>query len=202
MSEKLTPIEIKTRRENLNLSVKEICKIFKISIPTWKKWEEKPLAPYFVGFALSHLERTIDEKRGVKTAKRAGHNTKKPYNLSFRGRFLAKTEKSENGICLLWTGANSIRHDGGFVSPRQAAWIVEKGERAEAEIKLVCETENCVNIEHFELGAPRSSGRKTITEDLKNLIRFELAKPNNIGVKKLATKFNVSAGTVSRLKNE
>lgn len=203
MSERLTPIEIKTRRENLNLSVKEICKIFRLDEATWNRWETIPTAPYFFGFAFSYLEENFGNFKPKPKEIRVGHNTKKPFNLSFRGRFLAKTEKAENSDCLLWTGAKSIRLEDGksFASPRQAAWIVAHGEKPAGEIKLICETQNCVNTAHFQLNPTRSAGRKFISDNLKNLIRFELQKPNP-NQKEIAKRFNISTGTVSRIANE
>ncbi len=199
---KISPIEIQTRRENLNLSIGDICHVLKIKGVTWEKWEQVAHAPYFLGVALRWVEEHIAEVRAeldaVKVKKKVGHSSARSRTLSFRGRFLAKTTRPTDSDCLLWTGANSIRLEaGGYASPRQAAWIVEHDEKPAGEIRLRCANGKCVNVAHFEIAASRNSGRRIVSDDLKNIILFELKRGGS--VKHLAKKFEVSVGTVSGL---
>ena len=131
-------------------------------------------------------------------------NTSNKINVSqdFIERFKARTTKMDNG-CLAWNGGKNIRlPDGGYITPRRAAYLIKHKEMPTREIKLACHTQSCVEPKHFLEGRAAKTGTKSHEERLSETDKALIAKlrrqKNPVPVKELAAKFKVSVGTIDR----
>lgn len=120
----------------------------------------------------------------------------------FIENFKSRCEMMPNG-CVSYLGAHTVRipvdvaTDTRFVSPRRAAYLIDKKQMPIREIKLVCHTPTCVNSEHFIEGRMRNTNLTVIDVKLTRKIKSEKTSQREI-----AKKYKLSRNTVAKLLRE
>lgn len=188
---KVPAAEVTLRREKLGLTINRICRLLRISEPTWKRWERETSAPAFVHFLLLYLE------AGAPLPTTAVKSMARTLSDDPRERFMAKVTPGENGH-LLWTARDRFKLNGENVRPRKAAWFFAHGIIPENDVLTTCGRGDCVAPAHLKLGK-RSGRHKGIGAATKSAILLELRRGKKTGAE-IATKYEVSPGTVSALK--
>jgi hypothetical protein len=127
------------------------------------------------------------------------NNQKITVPQSFNDDFKSRCETMPNG-CISYLGAHTVRIPSGvatdarFVSPRRAAYLIDKKQMPTREIKLVCHTPTCVNPEHFIEGRLRNTDLTVIDSKLIKKIKSEKSSQREI-----AKKYKLSRNTVAKL---
>ncbi len=103
--------------------------------------------------------------------------------------------------CLVYGGGRTVRLPIDldlvveFVTPRRASYLIEHGRLPLREVKLSCQTVDCVSPAHFIEGRVRRLGITVIDEVIKADIRAE----TGLGVNAMARKYGISRTTVRRV---
>ena len=122
---------------------------------------------------------------------------------TFINDFKSRTETMSNG-CSSYLGAHTVRLPVGldsdirFVTPRRAAYLIEKRHFPTREIKLLCHTPTCVNPAHFLEGRERNTINPTVI-DVKLVKKI---KSEKISQREIAKKYKLSRNTVAKLLRE
>ena len=122
---------------------------------------------------------------------------------SFIDDFKSKCAQMPNG-CISYLGAHTVRLqkdiEAGvrFLSPRRAAYLIEKKQMPTHEVKLICHTPTCVNPAHFIEGRLRNTANPTVI----NTKLIQQIKSETISQREIAKKYKLSRNTIAKFKKK